>query len=48
MASITKCGHCGSRDTAVGGWHIHCLACNGYTDSEGNPVAQPSDHDTAA
>lgn len=38
MADTTKCGWCGSRDTAAGGWHVHCLACNRYTDMHGRPV----------
>lgn len=45
MAATTKCGHCGSRDTAVGAHHVHCLVCNGYTDADGNGVDQPSNHD---
>lgn len=47
MASTTKCGHCGSRDTAAGGWHVHCFVCNGFTDADGNAVEQPSNHDSA-
>lgn len=45
MADTTKCQHCGSRDTAAGGQHIHCLVCGGYSDFDGNAVGQPSNYD---